>query len=407
MSIKYAIKELVVRRHRTFVTCIGIAVAVAFVTVLYTITTAYKAQIRKPFEASGIDLVLQKPKEKTGDNTKSKGVILPESATAIAGDEVKMLAGIDGIENMVTSVQAWSFDRGNFKVIMGIDPESPAIGPAMFMDWVNNGRFFGVGEEGVAVIEKHYAKFNGVKIGDDIEIAKEKFSIIGTVEVKEGNQTSAPNLFIPLSDIRRLTGIKADDVNAIYLRLNKATDAKIVMDKINKAIPGIKISTPDSSLSVADSLFSLSERFIWLLSFVIAIVAVFLILKTVSASISERVREIGVMKAVGWSSGNIRRQFSLEMLIQSIIGGAGGIFIGVSLSFALSMVEINAPLPWQGSPIPGSHGGATELVPLDISISPCFLLIVFIITVLISWFCGFIASKKASDMNPAQALRSL
>jgi len=408
MSVKYAIKELMIRRHRTVVNCIGIAVAVALVISLYTITNAYKAAVRKPFEASGIDLVLEKPKAPDGNSAGTSGVILPDSATVISVDEVKRLMDTEGIESVVTSIQAWSFDRGSFKVIVGIDPGSPNIGPVMFVNWVQDGRFFDSGETGVAVIEKHYAKSYGIKMDDEIEIAGEKFKIIGTIAVEEGSQLSAPNLFMPLDDIRRITGIEMGEVNAIYIRLNKAVDAKTVMDEISRKIPGIKVSSPDSSLSVADSLFSLSERFIWLVSVVIMVVAVFLILKTVSASISERIREIGVMKAVGWTGGNIRRQLALETLIQAVIGGILGIIAGVSLSLALSVLKINAPLPWQGSPIPGSSGaGAADLISLEISVSPVYLLIVLGVTVLIAVLCGLIAGKQAIRIKPSEALRTL
>jgi putative ABC transport system permease protein len=408
MSVKYAIKELLIRRHRTVVTCIGIAVSVALVISLYSLSNAYKAAVRQPFEASGVDFVIERPKAQSGSGAKTSGVILPDSATAITYDEVQRLLSIDGIESLATALQVWSFDKGSFKVISGINPDGPDIGPVMFVNWIKDGRFFDPGESGVAVVEKHYASSYRLKVNDDIEISGKIFKIIGTVEVKEGSQLSAPNYFLPIDDVRRLAGVAENNVNAIYIRLSKAADAKIIIDNINRAISGVKISSPDSSLSVADSLFSLSERFTWLISIVIAVIAVFLILKTVSANISERTKEIGIMKAVGWTSGYIRRQLTIEMFIQAILGAMAGIIAGVLLSYALSLFKINAPLPWQGSPIPGSLGMSdVNLIPLKVSISPLFILTVFVVTVLITLLCGLLASKKANVIKPAEALRKI
>lgn len=410
MPVKYAIREMLIRRHRTAVNCIGIAVAIALVISLYSLSAAYKAAARKPFEASGVDLALERPKAQNNGGTRTSGVILPDSATVITGEELARLSQIDGIEAITASIQAWSFDSGKFKVIAGIDPDSPAIGPAMFVNWVSEGNFFRSGESGVAVVEKHYANSYGIKTGGSVEISGESFLITGKVAVKEGSQLAAPNFFLPIEDVRRLTGLEKNAVNAVYIRLQQASDTKNITDKISGAIPGIKVSSPDSSLSVADSLFSLSERFIWLISIVIVAVAVFLIFKTVTSSISERIREIGIMKAVGWTSGNIRGQLTLETLIQAAAGGVLGVITGTLLSFASSAFKINAPLPWQGSPIPGSAGMAvsnSEQVALQVSISPLFIFEVFIAALLIALLCSITASRQANKINPAESMRKL
>jgi putative ABC transport system permease protein len=306
------------------------------------------------------------------------------------------------------SIQAWSFDRGNFKVVAGIDPDSPAIGPSLFKNWVSEGNFFRAGERGVAVVERHYARSYGLKTGGSVDIAGEQFRIIGMVTVEEGSQLSAPNFFLPIDDVRRLVGIERKGVNAIYIQLEQASDTQTIIEKISNEIPNSKIASPDSSLSVADNLFSLSERFIWLISLVIMVVAVFLIFKTVSSNISERTKEIGIMKAVGWTGTNICGQIILETFLQTAAGAVLGVITGVLLSFGLSVFKINAPLPWQGSPIPGSREMTTaeaELVPLEIHISPLFLIAVFASAVLIALVCGFAASRKAVDIKPAETLR--
>ncbi|MDR1510857.1 MAG: ABC transporter permease [Synergistaceae bacterium] len=409
MFLRYAIKELTIRRHRTVVNCIGIAIAVALVISLYSLSHAYKDAVRKPFEASGVDLALERPKDgESGANV--SGVILPNSATPIHGHEVRKIMDVDGIESVTVALQAWSFDKGNFKVIVGIDPGSPVIGPVVFKDWVDSGRFFEASERGVAVVEKHFARSYGLKSGGSVDIAGETFEIVGTVEVKEGSQLSAPNFFLPIGEARRLAKVGSQDVNAVYVRLRQAADTKEAIDKINAEIHGLKISSPDSSLSVADSLFSLAEKFTWLVGAIIVIAAVSLIFKTVSANIFERIKEIGIMKAVGWTGKNIRGQLALEMLIQATAAGVLGILSGALISRLFSTFQVQALLPWQGSPLPNAGGvtaASTDLVSLEVKFSLPFIFGVFIVTILIALISGLLASEQLNAIKPVEALRKI
>jgi len=408
MSFRYAIRELTVRRHRTIVNCFGIAIAVALIVSLFTISEAYKLAVRAPFEESGVDLVVQRPKDGSESKAKTKGVILPDSATPIAGEEIESLSKIPGVDKLATVVHVWSFDTGRFKVIEGVEPSDPDIGPLTFRRSINKGRFFTSGEKGVVVAEKHFAKFYKLKVGDAVEISGEKFELIGTVEIKNSSQLSAANMFMPIEEVRRLAGIDEGAVNAAYIRLDKATASGEIVEAIEKKIPGAKVTSPDASLAVADSLFWLSQKFTWLITVIITIVAAFLVIKTVASNVFERTREIGIMKAVGWTSGNIRRQLSLEMLLQGILGGVMGLLIGILASLYMGGLKVNAPLPWQGSPIPGSVGkemGEASLVSLQVTLSPPFMLGVFFLAVLVALVSGLVASRRAIKTKPAETLR--
>ena len=410
MFFVYAVKELLLRRHRAITTCISIGVAVALIISIYSVSDAYKKAVKKPFETAGVDLVVQRPREQLKKTVKTTGIILPDFALPIGEIEISKLASMPEIDKYATSIQVWAFNKGRFKVIEGLDPASPALGPVMFSKWVSSGRFFNLNEKKVVVAEKHFARFYGLKAGDKLQIANEVFKLIGTVEVKKGSQLAAPNLFLPIPEVRRLAGMEANSANSIFIRLKKATDTAKIIEQIRKKIPGVKITSPDSSLSVADSLFSLTQKFTWLLSVLVIVAAVFFILKTVSANIFERTRELGIMRVVGWTGRNIRTQLTFELLIQGIVGGLTGIIISCATAYGLSRLKVNAPLPWQGSPMPDPSGKAVSginSIPLQIDLSPFFISVVFILALIICLLCGIVASRKAIKIKPAESLRKV
>jgi putative ABC transport system permease protein len=412
MSFLYVFRELTVRRHRTILNCLGIALAVALVVTLNLLSEAYKKAIRKPFEVSGIDVVLHLPKINSTNSaqTKKGNVVWPDSATPISADEVIKIQEVDGIESLATSMQVWSFDSGKFKIIEGVDPEKTDLGPAIFSKWVKTGRFFSKNETGVVVAEKHFAKFYRLKVGDEVAIAGKKFKLIGTVEIQEDSQLSAPNFFMPIGEVQRLAGVGLGFVNAIYLHLNKAASAGSVIDHIRKLNPGLDVSSPDSSLSAGDSIFGLLQKFTLAISIVIIATAAFLIFKTVSTNLFQRIHEVGVMKAVGWTNGDIRNQLMLEIAIQSIIGSVVGLIAGYSVSYGLSSFSITAPLPWSGGlnlDVAGKGVGIVDFVYLRINVSLSFVLIIVFGALLVTLISSFMANRQTKFVKPAELLRNI
>jgi putative ABC transport system permease protein len=99
-------------------------------------------------------------------------------------------------------------------------------------------------------------------------------------------------------------------------------------------------------------------------------------------SVTERTREIGIRMAVGAKTWDIRRQFIIEALTLSLIGGIVGIIIGISGSKILSILA----------------GWTTIITPFSVFLS-------FGFSGLIGIFFGFYPAYKASLLNPIDALR--
>jgi len=106
------------------------------------------------------------------------------------------------------------------------------------------------------------------------------------------------------------------------------------------------------------------------------------IMNIMLVSVTERTREIGIRMAVGATEEDVRRQFLLEAIVLGLIGGAVGILFGVASSFAVS-----------------------NLLEWPILIPPYAIVASTLFAIAIAVFFGFYPARKASQLNPIEALR--
>jgi putative ABC transport system permease protein len=154
----------------------------------------------------------------------------------------------------------------------------------------------------------------------------------------------------------------------------------------------------------------ISDQFSLLASIVALGGAVFLIIKTMLSNLVERSREIGVLKAVGWTEKDIQKQLMGEAFLQSLLGGMGGLIIGYALSFLLGLLSIPISTPWELNLVPAfakSAEAVSQSVRLPVSIS----LDLSAVSILLSLSAGELASyamgKRVARMKPAEILRQL
>ena len=113
------------------------------------------------------------------------------------------------------------------------------------------------------------------------------------------------------------------------------------------------------------------------------------VMNTITMSIYERTREIGMMKAVGGKRRHILFIFLSESAVIGVIGGIIGIMFGISMAYGLSYL-----VTMLGS-----------AVTLPIIVSPQTVLTGFTIGLVLAVAAGFYPSWKASNMRPVEALR--
>jgi putative ABC transport system permease protein len=411
MNYRYVVQELRHHRHRTLVNVLGIAVGIALFVAINSVSSAYQEAVSLPFKSLGTDMIVQRPEKRASDSNQPaavmRGIRLPFSNQLLSGDDLAQIQSIAGIDSYAASLLLWEFGKTGFRTIMGVDSSQPSLGPIKAKEWIKEGRFPGQGE---VLIEKHYAKFAHTKMGDTIEIGGRTYRVVGLLEIREGAQAASANMYLPISEARELIGAGPESANVMFLRLRNPSQLGTVKADVSKKLNGVSVTSSDSFMELMGGVSKISDQFSFLASIVAFGGAVFLIVKTMLANLVERTREIGVLKAVGWTEKDIQKQLMGEALLQAVLGGVGGIVIGYALSFLLGFLSIPITTPWELNLVPAfakNAEAAIQSVRLPVSISATLSATSLLLSLAAGALASYAMGKRASRMKPAEVLRQL
>jgi ABC-type antimicrobial peptide transport system permease subunit len=412
MNYSYVLKELRYHHNRTLVNILGIGIGIALFVSINAVSTAYQKAVSLPFKNLGADIVVQRPEKRAVDSgqppASMRGIRLPFSNQLLPSQDLEKLKTIEGVDSMASSLLLWEFDKGGFRTIMGVDLTQPSLGPVKVKDWLKEGRF--PQKEGEVVIEKHYAKFQHKKMGDTIDINSRPFSMVGFLEIKEGSQIASANIYLPLQDAQGLLGGESNGVNIVYLRLKNPSLLSQVKTSIGRQLNGVSVSSSDSSLELMGGVSKISDQFSFIVSLIALGGAVFLIVKAMLSNLVERSREIGILKAVGWTERDVQKQLMGEVFLQSLAGGVFGILMGYFFSYLLGFLSIPVATSWELNLLPAfakDTAAVAQTVRLPVSVSAGLTAISLALSLVAGGMASYVMGKRTSRMKPVEILRQL
>jgi putative ABC transport system permease protein len=414
MSLHYLFHELYYQRRRTVVSIIGLSIGIALLVILNALSSAYRQAAHVPLKEIGADITVQR----SGDVPKElAGSVFPCSAVTIRDEEVKLVRQLPGVRGIGKAVLLWVFDANRAWTVLGIEQKNP-IGPAVLHASVTDGRFL---EEGrvESLVEVAYARQFDIKVGDAISVSGKTYPVVGLIDASRAAKIAAANVYLPLSEAQELAASSAlvqsvspfskSDVNLLFIKADQ--------EKIGELTPALReifgkkatIATPESFLKILGSLFALSDKFTFAASLIAIIVAVLIAFKTMAGNIAERAREIGVLKAVGWTDRNVVMQLFTESVIQCFMAGILGLVIAMIAAFALSFMQVSIPIPWEMSPTPHFLPGGGDQVykTLRLPVQVPFSLAGFsiLLSVVIGGLTGAMLGRNISKIKPSEVLR--
>lgn len=186
-----------------------------------------------------------------------------------------------------------------------------------------------------------YAKARGLKLGDKLTLNKSEFTIRGVLE--ETNSADDYMVFIPLSTAQKLFN-KEGQISMVSVRaMCPNCPVGDAMVELNKHVTGITAVSQLDVAGVQFDFFSMLYKF--LLAVVVSTIAVgiFSIFNIVTGSLYARIREIGMLKAIGASRFQLFRIFIYEHFILGLAAGIGGYVLGLGMAYILnSLLDIGA-----------------------------------------------------------------
>jgi putative ABC transport system permease protein len=285
---------------------------------------------------------------------------------------------------------------------------------------VTSGRF--LSEKGglEALVANAYASSHKLKVGSTLSLKSTRFKVVGIVQAPLGGQTA--DVYIPLKQLQKLAGQK-NQINVLLVRATKSSAVGAVQKEIEKAYPTAQVA---SAKQVADqisgSLVDASNlaKSLGLALSIIAVAMAFMLAAVLTlSSIAKRVREIGTLRALGWTRRLVIRQIAGESLMQGVLGGVLGVALGIA---AAAAIDAFGPTLSASSTAGGSNQGsargafgfgqvltrtATSQVTLKAPLAASLILIGFALALLGGLLAGAAGALRAARLRPADALRQV
>ena len=300
--------------------------------------------------------------------------------------------------------------------VAGVDESVKELG-AITPGQVTVGRYFRSGGAREAILNESYAGRENLGVGDKLTLGGKSFTVVGIAGTPLGGQYS--DVYVKLSQLQALSD-RAGRVNTAYVRAESADDVAAVASSIEKALDGASVTTAEDLADRVSGTLVDAKNLAGSLGtalMIVGLLSAFLIASLLTlSSVAKRVRELGTLKALGWSQGLVVRQVTGESLIQGLLGGAVGVLIGIAGALAIGAfgptLEATVSAVAEQGPRFGPFGqgsveaSATE-VALDAPVSATTVLWAVDLAVLGGLVAGAVGSLRASRLRPADALRHI
>jgi putative ABC transport system permease protein len=388
---KLSFRSLVANKLRSFLTTLGIIIGVFAIIMLVSVGTGLQAYITNQIQGFGSNLIFVIPGNGTGGRTPG-GIVVNK---LIAQDADNIETKLRNYASVAPVFQQGGTIKYKNKTVKG----SSILGTtANYADTVKNatlekGIFFTTSQArsgaNVAVIGQTIKEDlfpQEEAIGKRIFIGNNIYTVIGVVK-KRGAIFGIDQdkiVIIPLASARKQFGVS--QINAIYVSATKEEQINFIEKQI-KTILLRRLSEDDFTVQSAESSLEIIGNITNILSLALGGIAAISLLvggigvaNIMLVSVTERTREIGLRKALGAKRADILKQFLLESVILSLIGGLIGITLGLIGSLILAQILVSSVTPWS-------------------------IILAFSFSILVGVVFGMAPALRASKLNPIDALR--
>lgn len=395
-SFDYArltVQSLRYNAKRSFLTTLAIAIGIAAVILLTSLGQGVKKYITAEFTQFGTNLIAVNPGKITTFGV--SGAIF-NTVRPLTIDDANAIARLPGVEAVTPVIQ------GNGKVeyqqkarrttILGVNGEigqvwqiHTAIGRHLPREKTAMPRNYAV--LGHKVKQELFGNSN--PLGRKVRVAGESYRVIGVLETKGQILGFDLDDAIYLPAERVLAMFNRDGLMEIDILFRPGLRSETVAERVRKRLiqrhgkEDFTITTQDEMLKVLGNIMDILTIAVGAIGGISLLVGAIGIFTIMTIAVQERIPEIGLLRALGATSGQIRNLFIGESVLLAMVGGAVGLIFGFGIALLIATL----------SPVPAQ-------------ISWLYTLSAELLTAVIGMLSGVLPSLRAAAMNPVDALRS-
>jgi putative ABC transport system permease protein len=397
---RIAIRALVRNKLRAFLTMLGIIIGVASVIAMLAIGEGSKASIRKQMSSMGTNMVMVMP------NFQRRGGVSLGASSSMA----LKYSDVEAIRNDAVSVS-------------GVSPEVRASGQVIYSNQNTQTTIYGVTEEYLKIrkldvqsgrifnatevlgmskvcilgqtVVKNLFGAGADPVGLSIRIQKLPFLVIGVLKDKGESgmgQDQDDLILAPYTTVqRRLAAI--DYINGIYASAITEEKSERAITEITETLRrthklkesaenDFRVMSQSELIATVSSITDMLTILLGAIAGISLLVGGIGIMNIMFVSVTERTREIGLRMSIGGRGKDILKQFLVESILLSILGGSVGVILGYLIA--------------KGA------GSLMSIVPI---VQVQTVLLAFTVCFAIGVFFGWYPARKAANLNPIDALR--
>ena len=398
--LNIAIKNLRTRRLRSWLTTLGIVIGVFLIITLLSLSQGIKETVQGQLKSLGKNIIFVMPGEE------SNFFMSFLAQTILEEEDILTIKKTQGVEEIVPMSYKTGLMRykGEAKQVfmVGLPIQTSLELLKGYQGWdLKEGKWPTPQKREIIVgsqLEKDFFKRKIVP-GEEALINGKRIKIVGILH-SLGSKTDDSSIYLDTNLFKEITGVYKTEANAVMVKTKEGFNTQKVAQKIKENLEKIRkrqrgeekskvmVLTSEKMGEIAGNILGTLQIAIFAFASIAIIVGGIGIMNTMFTSVRERIREIGIMKAVGATNSTISEIFLLEAGIIGFIGGIGGTILGVVFAKIIEAYFHFHPLFY-----------------LKASLSPGLIVFGVIFSFLVGCLAGYLPARSAAKLKPADALR--
>ncbi|MFH1968174.1 MAG: ABC transporter permease [bacterium] len=396
---RIAFRAITTRKIRSWLTTVGVVIGVFLIVSLLSLSQGLKNAVLQQLSMIGKDLIMIMPGDINDITSLFAGIKLTE-------EDIKIIKQTPGVAEVAvldyTSVMGRYNDEKKLVMLYGADMREGLDILKNDVGWsLADGRWPSPGKSEMIVGSAVSTDiFPGIKVGTEANIKGRRFLVVGLLN-SIGNKQDDSMIGVDLNLFRSVTGERTGAKQAMA-KIEVGQDPNIVAEKMKSNLnenrkrrigqkesdSSYTVLTSEKITSIVGNIMGLVQAVIIGFASIAIVVGGIGIMNTMYTSVNERIKEIGILKAIGAKNKTITTLFLIESGIFGMLGGIGGTLLGLILA---KTVEIY----FQIHPI----------FVLQADVGPGLILFSIAFSFLVGCVSGYFSARAAAKLKPVDALR--